>query len=197
MSLKSKNVRGSVAVAIAEIAFGLIPRIASPAGSIKSLLAYLPRRCPRPSLPCRTASTRSRTHAVHEEHRGMVPSVLARRMPAMSDFTPVAVSLWVASTALILWAVSARSASARITLRRRALAPGCIPGDLHVKSVPLAHVDPAMREHPEPRRPAPYRPPTACWRSLPPSPPVPVDGRMMTSPSAIPSTFLTPAPPPV
>jgi hypothetical protein len=35
----------------------------------------------------------------------------ARRIPAMSDFTPVAVSLWVASTARIVRPVSARSAA--------------------------------------------------------------------------------------
>ncbi len=74
-------------------------------------------------------------------------SFRARRIPATSLVTPVAVSLWVNSTALIR-CEPVSGQRLLIPLDRRAFSPLRIE-HLDIQPESLGHVDPEMAEHPE------------------------------------------------
>src|SRR6185312_13031223 len=106
MSAKSRKQRGHLAVLPAASAFGLAATIARPGGSMKPF--------------CEPATARSTPHSSMRKSMlaiELMPSTMssagwraassALRTPATSLVTPVAVSLWQTSTALILCSLSA------------------------------------------------------------------------------------------
>jgi hypothetical protein len=134
--------------------FGREPGDDRPAGSMKPF--WLPvTATSTPHSSIRNVHRPDRGHPVHEQHRSMPRRI--HRTPdtaAMSDFTPVAVSLCVASTALIL----------RAPCRRQDLLespPASIPSPQGVSTISTSspwrwqRSIQRWREHPEPRRPAP------------------------------------------
>ena len=110
MSRTSKKVRGSLAVSTAAIALSEKPTIARPAGSMKPFCEPVtatstPHSSKRKSIEAIELTPSTKSSA------GWEAASIARLTAAMSERTPVAVSLWVASTTLISWPVSARRIS--------------------------------------------------------------------------------------
>ena len=102
--------------------------------------------------------------------------------------TPVAVSLWVNSTALISWRLVGRE-RLLVALDRRALAPlGVEHVDLEAE--PLGHVDPEMAEHAEARREHPVARADSVFESEASQAPVPLAGKMNAWPVVVLKIFL-------
>ena len=105
MSSNDRKVRGNVAVLRACSALSLTATMARPVGSMKPLRAETQASTPHSSI--RKSIEASEDTASTNSSAGCLAASRARRTPAMSDVTPVAVSLWQASTALMRWRVSA------------------------------------------------------------------------------------------
>ena len=110
MSPKSKKQRGSLACSVLESAFGLAQTMPRPAGSMSPFCDPVTARSTPHSSIRKSMLAMELTPSTISSASCLV-SRSACRMPATSLVTPVAVSLWVNSTALIRPALSAASAS--------------------------------------------------------------------------------------
>ena len=119
---------------------------------------------------------------------GCFVSFSAFRTPATSLVTPVAVSLWVKSTALICVALVGGE-RLLIALDRRALAPLGVE-HVHLEAETLGHVDPQMAEHAEPGGET-RSPGESVLESEASHAPVPLAGKMNACPDVVLKIFLS------
>ena len=162
-------------------------------GQHEALLAARDRDVDAPARPCRRPSTPIEETPSTNSIAGCPAASIARAdRRRCRTSRPVAVSLCVASTALIAWPLSARQrrldgrAAARPRPRARSIM-------LHVRARGAGTCRSSGGRTCRSRRPAPCRPATGCWRSRPPSRRCRSTGKMITSPASIFSTRFTPS----
>ena len=110
MSPKSKKHRGSFAWSYWASAFWLAHTMPRPAGSMSPFCEPVTARS-TPHSSIRKSMLAIELTPSTKSSAGCCVSFIAFRTPATSLVTPVAVSLWVKSTALISWLLSAARAS--------------------------------------------------------------------------------------